>query len=154
MKRLRCLALVIGLGGLAACTNADMAGLGKATVDGGAENVAPPADARRIVDAPRAGAGGSGGAGAVPPTMPAVDGRVASGGAGGGGGSVPAGDGGVPASMTGDAGPAVCATTLMNCGMAAGGAPLCVNVADDEQNCGACGRTCPVGKACHQGACA
>src|SRR5688500_13286484 len=48
----------------------------------------------------------------------------------------------------------VCPAPLSSCGTEEGsGAALCANLANDEENCGACGRACAAGRSCQGGAC-
>ena len=47
-----------------------------------------------------------------------------------------------------------CPEPLSACGIEeATGASVCVDLAVDEANCGACGRRCPVGRTCQGGSC-
>ena len=75
--------------------------------------------------------------------------------AGGDAGDAPAGDAhGDQARETAPDLPA-CPAPLSACGTEqSSAASICVNLADDQTSCGACGRTCPVGRACQGGACA
>jgi hypothetical protein len=87
---------------------------------------AAPVDAQRPVDAPRP-------VDSPAPREPAPEPPR------------PPADAGVP--MPG------CAEGLTTCGLTDGGAPACVSLANDEDNCGACGRRCAGDQACVAGAC-
>jgi hypothetical protein len=46
-----------------------------------------------------------------------------------------------------------CDDSLTACGLTDGGTPACVDLSDDDDNCGACGRRCATDQACVAGAC-